>query len=114
MKIALIFLLLGAISGAIYGITKFVVTILKNNIVAQIVCDLIFTLTSGAMFLSATTRYFYGEIRAYICTIFVLGMYFERKTLGKLFAKLYLMLYNWGITMVNRGKSTRIGKIIFK
>jgi len=114
MKVATIFFLLGILSGAIYGITKFIVFIFKNNLIAQIICDLMFTLSSGAIYLFFTNKYFYGEIRAYICTIFVLGMYFERKTLGKLFAKLEFMLYNWGITMVNRAKSTKIGKIIFK
>ena len=94
MKLVFIFFLLGLLSGAIYGIVKFLVFIFKSHIIAQIIGDLTFTLTSGTIFISATTRYLYGEIRAYICTIFVLGMYFERKTLGKLFAKLELLLYN--------------------
>lgn len=114
MKVALIFFLLGVISGSIYGITKFIVHIFKKHILAQILLDLLFTLSSGLLFVFANIRYFYGEIRAYICIIFMLGMYLEQKTIGKLFAKLYLILYNWAITMVKNLKQTWLGKIIFK
>ena len=94
MKIACIFFLLGLLVGAIYGIIRFITFIFKNHIIAIILGDLIFSLSTGAILLSATNKYFFGEIRLYLIAFFALGMYLERKTLGKLFAKLDLMLYN--------------------
>ena len=114
MRVALIFLLLGVLSGSILGFAKFIISIFKNHIIAQIIGDLIFSLTTGAIFVFATNYYFFGEIRLYIFAIFMFGMFLERKTLGKLFAKVYLLLYNGGRKTFLFLKSTRFGKIFFK
>ena len=114
MKIAFYFFILGLLSGALYGVLKFVVFIFKNNIVIQIISDLIYSLGVGSCFVIATNQYMYGEIRAYIVAIFILGIYLERKTLGKLFAKPYLMLYNGARKSILSLKDTKLGKIIFK
>lgn len=114
MKVAFAFFLIGIISGCIYGALKFVVFVLKNNIILQIISDLIFSILVGTLFLNYIQKYFYGELRLYICLIFAFGMYFQRKTLGKLFAKLELMLYNVGVRTTKRIKTTHFGRIIFK
>ena len=114
MKIALIFLILGIISGAIYGLSRFIATMLNKNIIVQIILDFLSSICIGAIFILSNIHYFYGEIRAYICALFALGIYLERKTLGKLFAKLYLMLYNWTIIRAKNLKKSKLGKIIFK
>ena len=114
MKIALIFFSLGIACGAIYGLCKFIVSIFKNKLLIQVIFDLIFSLSSGMLFIASVNKYFYGLIRAYICVIFMLGLYLERKTLGKLFAKLYLILYNGARKALSCFKNTRFGKIIFK
>ncbi len=114
MKIASLFFLIGIVSGCIYGALKFVVFVLKNNIIAQIICDLIFSFSVGALFLSCVQKYFFGELRLYICLIFAFGIYFQRKTLGKLFAKLEFMLYNVGVKITKKIKTTHFGRIIFK
>lgn len=114
MKVALIFFLFGVLSGAIYGMSKFVVFVFKNNMIVQIVIDLIYSLGVGYSILIATNKLLYGEIRLYIIAAFVLGMWLERKTFGKLFAKVYLLVYNVGIKLVKRIKTTKLGKVIFK
>ena len=114
MKIAFLFFLIGFLAGALYGIFKFICHLLKNNIIIQIILDLILSILIGFTFIFATNYYFYGEIRLYMCIIFIIGVYLERKTFGKLFAKLYFILYNVGRKLVNKLNTTRFGKFIFK
>ena len=114
MKVALLFFLLGILAGCLYGVLKFVTQLFKNNIFIQFITDILFSLSVGFSFLIAINHHFYGEIRIYIVAIFLLGMIIERKTLGKLFAKLYLILYNVGRKSIQKLKTTRFGKIIFK
>jgi hypothetical protein len=114
VKELLIIFLLGFLSGGLYGFCKFLARVFKNHIIAQIVFDLLFTLSAGGLFLIVINTYYYGIIRAYICGIFFIGIYAERKTLGKLFAKIYLLLYNWARKTLLGLKNTRLGKIIFK
>jgi len=114
MKIALIYLLLGLLAGAVYGILKHIVYILKNHLIAQIIADIIFVVVSAFIFGKVTHYYFYGELRLHLVAIFAFGMIFERKTLGKLFAKLFIMLYNWVSKLISKFKLSRFGKIIFK
>lgn len=114
MKIVLIFILLGLLLGAISGLLKCVLIVLKNNRIAVIITDFIFCLIAGAMFIYASSIYNFGIIRWYLCAFFALGYIIERKTIGKLFAKLFLILYNWLSKRLNLLKSSRVGKIIFK
>ena len=74
MKIALIFFLLGLICGAFYGIIKFIILLLKNKVIYQIIGDLIFSSILGIILINATIKYLCGEIRGYICAIFVLSL----------------------------------------
>ena len=114
MKICLIYLLLGILSGAIYGLLKAIVYVFKKHLITQIITDIIFCLVVAYIFGRTTHYYFYGDIRIYLVAIFAFGMYLERKTLGKLFAKLFIMLYNWVSKLINKFKLSRFGKIIFK
>jgi hypothetical protein len=114
MKIVLLFFLLGIICGAIYGLCGFINLIFKKNVIVQFITDLIFSFVVGHHFLFAINQYFYGQIRIYIIAIFAFGLYLERKTLGKLFAKLYFILYNVGRKSIQGFLSTKLGKIIFK
>ena len=114
MKIALIYLMLGLLTGTIYGTLKHIVYVFKNNLIIQLISDILFCLSTAYIFMIATHHYFYGEIRLHLVAFFTLGFYIERKTLGKLFAKLFLLLYNWVSKLINKIKTTRFGKIIFK
>ena len=114
MKVALIYLLLGLLAGAIYGLLKHIVYVFKNHLIAQIIADIIFVIFATFIFGKANLYFFYGETRLHLLAIFALGIYLERKTLGKLFAKLFIMLYNWLSKLLNKFKLSSFGKIIFK
>ena len=114
MKITIIFFMMGMICGIVCDILKTITHLFKNNIIIQITSDFLFSTVSGLLFFSLLNQYFYGQIRLYILIIFLFGIYLEQKTLGKLFAKLYFILYNVGRKIVRKFSSSKFGKIIFK
>lgn len=114
MRITLIFIGLGFLCGCFIGLKNFAILIFKNNIFAKIIFDFLLTLAIGYVFINSIDFYFYGEIRLYICAFFVFGAVLERKILGKLFAKLYFIIYNGGRKFIQKLKTTKYGKIIFK
>lgn len=114
MKIALIYLGIGLLCGAIIGIGNHIVVSFKNNLVVRIILDIITTFAVSVVFVYLNHLFFYGEIRLHLLAFFLLGMYIERKTLGKLFAKLFLMLYNWVSMGYIKFKNTTLGKFITK
>ena len=114
MKIALIFLFVGFLAGAFYGICRFIIGTFKNNIFIQIIVDFLYSIGVGFMFVKLNNHFLYGEIRLYPIVLLLLGLFSERKTLGKLFAKLYLILYNVGRKSLEKFKKTQLGKILFK
>lgn len=114
MKNLLMFFLLGIILGSIYGILKSLMRPFKNNIIIEIITDLVFCLALGATLIYGFNYYNMGIIRLYLIVDILLGYTLERKTIGKLFAKLYLMLYNLLTKWISTFKLTKLGKIIFK
>lgn len=114
MKLLIIYLFLGIITGVLYGVFKNITFVFKNNFIVQIITDIMFILISAYLFWTTTQTLIYGEIRLHLLVIFIMGAYLERKTLGKLFAKLFFMLYNWVSKLINKFKLTKFGKLIFK
>lgn len=114
MKIALIYFTLGLASGIIIEIFKHIVLVFKNNAVAQIICDIISTTVICTVFTYLNHHFFYGEMRLYLILFFIFGMFAERKTFGKIFAKLFFILYNWISKGLKWLKSTTLGKFITK
>jgi len=114
MKIALIYCLIGVCSGAIIGISKQLVHIAKGNNFIQLLCDILTTVAIWAIFTYANHYFFYGDIRIHLGLFFIIGIILERKTFGKLFAKLFLMLYNGLTKAFSWFKSTSLGKFITK
>ena len=110
----MLFFLLGVLIGILYDILQFITLCTKNNIVVQIITDTTFTFISGISLFYAINHILLGMFRLYIVIIFILGLYIERKTIGKIFAKLNFILYNVGIKLINKLKTTSFGKIIFK
>ena len=114
MKLALIYTALGILCGIMVGISRHIVFIFKNNSIMRILCDFITTLSIWCVFSYLNHLFFYGEIKLYLSVFFAIGIWAERKTFGKIFAKLFLMLYNWVIKGLIRFKSTTLGKFITK
>ena len=108
------YILGGIICGCFYGLSQFFVLLFKKHIIAQIIFDLIFSLASGIVYLYLTMILNLGNFRLYLTAFFLLSYVFQRKTLGKLFAKLYALFYNWLGKTINVVKTTKIGKVVFK
>ena len=114
MQIILIYCFAGLICGAIIGTTKHITHSLKNNIIIQAILDTILTIVIWLIFSRLNHHFFYGGGRLYLAVFFALGIWIERKTFGKLFAKLFLILYNGVIKGFIWFKSTTLGKFITK
>ena len=114
MKIVSIYFLVGIVLGIIYGLLKSIIFVFKNHIAIQIICDFLFTIIFGATIIVLNNYYFYGEFRVYLLVSTFLGMIVELKTINKIFAKLFFLLYNKVSKCVDMFKSTRLGKILFK
>ena len=112
--ITLIIFSFGLAAGALYGIFKLILIIFKNNKVAFNVLDFVFVLIFGAVLFFALNYYNMGQFRFYLFAFYVFGFILERVTLGKLFAKLYVMMYNNIIKLCRLFKTSKAGKIIFK
>ena len=114
MKIVSVYFLIGFLMGIIYGLIKAIIYVFKHHIAIQIIGDFAFTLVLGATFIVLNNYFFYGEFRIYLLITILLGIWAYKKTLGKIFAKLFLLLYNKVSKWLNIFKSTRFGKIIFR
>ena len=114
MKIAVLYFLIGFVFGILYDFIKMIIKTFKNNVAIQIICEFAFTISFGACFIVLNNFFFYGDFRLYLLIFILLGLWSERKTLGKLFAKLYLLLYNKVSKLIKFFKLTRLGKILFR
>ena len=108
------YILGGLICGCLYGLTQCFVLFFKKHIVAQILFDLLFSFASGIIYLYITMVLNLGSFRFYLTAIFLISFVFQRKTIGKLFAKLYTLVYNWLCKTIKVAKTTKLGKVVFK
>lgn len=113
MESALILATLGIVSGIIYDILHPNIAIFKHK-AYTIVCDIVCTILSSIALLIGINLVTLGRYRLYLIVAFVLGYYIERKTMGKLFAKIYRFVYNLLSKVVNFVCKTNIYKTITK
>ena len=108
-----IMLIIGFVAGIIYGILN-IPSKIRTNLIWQIICDLIFTFVAfGLLFISINIINL-GEFRLFLILGYVTGFIAERKTLGKLFAKGYLNMYNKLRNLWIKIKNSKIGRFVFK
>lgn len=93
-QLLLIFAICGIVIGIIIGLLNLFLIICKNNKAIKTILDTFVILLTTIVFIFITNTFNLGQIRAYLAITFLLGIFLERKTIGKLFAKLYLRLYN--------------------
>ncbi len=110
----LVCLAIGVGLGATYGVLNFVKMIFKNNIIISNILNFVFGVGCGIVALLATINLNFGQFRWFIVLGFVLGVIIERKTLGKLFAKIFLWLYNKFSKWISALKNTKVVKKILK
>ena len=110
----LIFLLLGIVIGIAIGLFNHIVLFFKNNKIVRFILDLILPILSGFVFLYLANKYNMGEIRWFLLLAVIIGIYFERKTLGKLFALIISKLYNKYVEGRKKFFSTKLGRWLSK
>ncbi len=113
-KLFFIFLAFGILLGVIWGILNFIKLLLKNNIVVSQILEAHFAVVNVFGFFIALINFNFGEFRFYLLVAYVVGFILERKTLGKLFAKVYYWLYNKLKSGAIRLKKTKLVKRVLK
>lgn len=112
-KVFIIFVLLGLLAGAAYGITQFIIFVVKNKLFTHIAEFCFACVLGGGLFLGINF-YNFGVFRLYLLVCYLLGFYIERKTIGKLFAKLYALVYNYVVKLLKKFRHSALGVALFK
>lgn len=107
------FLLLGFAFGMLIGIFNLIKTFFQNKIVL-FVLDLLTCLIFTICFVYLVNKLNWGEIRLYLIIAQLLGVFIERISLGKLFAKIYLKMYNKSKVLKNSFLKSKMGKFLSK
>lgn len=113
LKDFLIVFLIGIIMGIIYGIIS-IIPNLSKNIIVKIISDLMFSLLTSIIFLFLVLKINLGQFRLFLLIGYIIGITFERLTLGKLFAKGYKCVYNKLIILVKKIAKSKFGKVFLK
>lgn len=110
----LLSLLLGIVLGVVYGAVGILKIIFKNNIVVSNILDFIFAILSGVAVIFFVVNFNFGVFRWFIVVGVLIGILLERKTLGKIFAKIFLLMYNKFSKCIIALKNTKVVKKILK
>ena len=86
--------MLGFGLGGVYDIVYFFKLTLKNNYIVSNLFNFLYVCLYGLVVLFSVINFNYGQFRLFLVLSFVFGTFLHRKTLGKLFAKIFLCLYN--------------------
>lgn len=108
------FFLIGIIPALLLASINFFSLFIKAKKVYFLIFDIIFCLFFTCIFLYAVNLLNYGEIRLYMFIAFSLGCIVERKTIGKLFAKLHILIYNAINKGVAKFKKSKLFKFLSK
>ncbi len=109
----LVFLVIGFVVAILWELILFINNPIKNIIIKQII-EVPFAIVFVFLFFAMLINFNYGEFRMFLLVAYIFGFVIERKTLGKLFAKLNYWLYNKFIKVKNYLKQTKIGKRVLK
>lgn len=107
------FLIFGLIFGCFIGILKLFKILLNNKIINHLL-DFIPCVIFICLYVLLISKLNFGVSRLYLLFSTILGIVVERISLGKLFAKLYLKLYNNMKLVKLKFTKTKLGKILFK
>ena len=113
LKDFFVLLAIGFGIGILYGLLNIPTTI-KKRIIIQIITDLLFSFTSLSILLIAINVINMGEFRAFLVIGFILGIFLERISLGKLFAKGYKKVYNCLVKLMKKFANSKFGRIFLK
>lgn len=104
-KLLLLFIIFGFLSGFVFDISNFIKVLTKNNKVINIILDFVSTIINALVLFVVNLYFNYGEIRLFAIAIFELGFTIQRLTLGKIFAKFFILLYNLVLKILKKLKN---------
>ena len=113
LKDFFILLLIGGIIGVFYGIFN-ILTIIKHNVLLQIIIDLTTTVIATIIFIISINYINMGQFRLFLLLGYVIGIIIERIILGKLFAKGYKFVYTNIVKYLKRFANSKLGKVVLK
>lgn len=111
------FVLIGLGLGAIWGLTNHIVYWAKHNTtkyILRFVFDIITPILATFIIIVVSNIYNFGQIRWFFIVGTLIGLAIERKTIGKMFAKLNVKLYNSVEKTKAKFLSTKLGRRITK
>lgn len=104
---------IGVALGALYGLLNFVKLLFKKKVIVSNIISFLYSLFFGVAILWTIIHFNFGEFRGFLICAFFLGTWIERKTMGKLFAKLYVWLYNkLNRAICTLGKTKLVKKVL--
>lgn len=104
---------IGFLLGVFYGIIN-IANRIKRLLLIQIICDLIFSIVAFGTLIIFVNIINMGEMRFFLIMGYIIGFTLERITLGKIFAKGYLNVYNKLCKLWKKFLTSKLGKVIFK
>ena len=113
MKDFFILFIIGFGIGIVYELLNTTQKI-KKIFVIQFFSDITFCLIFTVVFLYTINIVNMGEFRLFLLIAYCLGLFIERITLGKLFAKGFKLIYNKTISLWKTFSKSKFGRIIFK
>ncbi len=111
-QLALIFIAVGIACGIVFGIFTFIRIITGNKKFMQIITDALSTICIAIIYVIAINIFNWGVHRFFLILLMFVGILLERKTLGKLFAKLYNLLYNLVVSRIRVVSNSKLGRIL--
>lgn len=110
--LALIFLGIGIGIGVVIGTMKLLSILCNNNAFVKGILDCLACIVTTITYLYLVNAVNWGEHRLFIILAYIVGIFIERKTLGKLFAKLYYKLYTIIAIRINKLSKTKLGTFV--
>lgn len=117
LRLFLLFLVVGAVVGVLWGLSNHIVYWVKHRTtkkVLRFVFDVSIPIFTTIVVIAIANIHNFGQIRWFFILSLLLGMVFERKTIGKMFAKLNIKLYNSASKTKTKFLSTKLGSKLTK
>lgn len=96
-----------------YGILS-AVNLPRKHLVFKNILEFILTVLGVVLFVILVLYVNLGEFRLFLLLGYIIGIYLERITLGKIFAKGYIWVYNKLVASAKKFAKSRVGQVIFK
>ncbi len=113
LKDFLILLFFGFIFGMCYGILS-AINLPHKKLILKNILDFLLCASGVVLFIILILYVNLGKFRLFLLLGYVLGIVLERITLGKLFAKGYIWVYNKLIASAKKFAKSKVGQVIFK